>query len=67
MTNGELIEELSRYARHLPVKVVISTFYGAYDATGQFVDDLEIDLSPEDAIEASHVTHGGNFLLIESK
>lgn len=67
MTNGELIDELSRYARHLPVKVLLSEVCGTMDADGKFMDDAVQILSPSDAIEADHVTHEGAFLLIESK
>jgi hypothetical protein len=67
MNNGDLIDELSRYPRHLPVKVVISEIYGAQDLAGDFNDEYRIELNREDAIEAEAVVHEGAFLLIESK
>ena len=66
MNVREVIEELSKYPQHLPVKVLLSEVYGGY-CDGQFVDDLVMDLCPEDAIEADYVRYEGQFVLIESK
>lgn len=67
MNNGDLIDELSRYPRHLPVKVVLSEICGGGDAQEINDDAPPIKLCKEDAIEAAFVTHEGAFLLIESK
>jgi methanogenic corrinoid protein MtbC1 len=66
MNVEQVIEELSKYPRHLPVKVLLSEVYGGY-VDGQFNDEICMDLCPEDAIEADYVRYEGQFVLIESK
>jgi len=67
MTVQQLIDELKLFPGYLPAKVVVTTIYGTNDEIGQFRDDLEVNLSPEDAIEADRVSHEGAFILITSK
>lgn len=67
MNVRDLMDELSRYPPHMPVKVLIPVIYGAYGQDGQFKDDREIVLSVDDATEAYTVRHQGNHVLIEGK
>jgi len=67
MTVQQLIDELKLFPGYLPAKVLVTSVYGANDETGQFVDDLEIHLNPDDAIEAERVSHEGSHVLITSK
>ena len=67
MTVGELIDELRKQPQYLPVKVMLTEIYGTNDETGQFVDDLQVTLTSDDAIEAEYVRHEGTFILIVSK
>ena len=67
MTVSELIEELSKLPQYLPVKVMLTEVYGGNDEQGQFVDDLKMNLTENDAIEAEYIRHEGTFILIVSK
>jgi len=67
MTVGELIDELSKQPKYLPVKVMLTEVYGCYDETGQFVDDKPMALNENDAIEAEYIRHEGTFILVVSK
>lgn len=67
MTVADLIDELKKYSPHLPVKVMLSEVYGGFNDSGEFVDDMRIPLTKEDALDADVVRHEGNHVLIESK
>ena len=67
MTVGDLVEELKKQPQYLPVKVMLTEIYGTNNEQGQFVDDLKVNLTEQDAIEAEYVRHEGTFILIVSK
>ena len=67
MTVAQLIEELQKMPGYLPAKVLVSEVYGTYDDSGKFRDDATLVLNENDAIEADHVTHEGQFILVRSK
>lgn len=67
MNVRDLIDELSKYPPHMPVRVTLSEICGGFNDKGEFRDDMVIPLGREEAIEADRVTHQGNHILIESR
>lgn len=67
MNVRDLIDELSKYPPHMPVRVTLMEIYGGYDDSGEFRDDMVIPLGKEEAIEADRVSHEGNHVLILSR
>lgn len=61
MTVAELIADLSRYPRHLPVTAVLGTVYIA-DESGEAM----IDLGVEDSLEVTEARHEGNQILLKA-
>jgi hypothetical protein len=61
---ADLIEELKKYPPYIPVKVLTSHVITGPESGGEAV---EIDLGPEDALEADVVIFEGSHVLIESK
>ena len=66
MRNGELIEELSKYPKHFPVRVFVSSVLMPSKGPNG-IDNWLIYSRNLDAREAVTVIHEGNHLLIESE
>ena len=69
MTIAELMEHLTRYPSHLPVKILLSeVLVQDTDTNGKATSDFyPLILCESDAIEADRVLFNGNHVLIESK
>ena len=67
MNAKDLIDELSKYPPHTPVKVLLGAIYGGYNDAGQFVDDMEINLTISDATDAYDVRYEGTYVLIKGE
>lgn len=64
MTVSELIAELQRQPPHQPVKVLLAEIYGGNNDRGEFVDDMVIPLTKDDAIDAHTVRNEGSYVLV---
>lgn len=64
MSVADLIEELKKYPPHIPVKVLLSSVITGPESGGE---PVQINLGPEEALEAGAVIFEGNHVLIESR
>ena len=67
MTVRDLIEELSKYPPHMPVKVTLDHIYGGFNDKGEFHGDMPIPLGRAEAMPAYNVRNEGTHILIESE
>lgn len=63
MTVGDILADLARYPRHLPVKLVMYEIYHGPESGAPL---QRIEATKEDAMPASNIRFEGDHILIES-